>query len=106
MYLHYDPYTVAELGGRPALARQRMDFLMLMPDRARIVVEVDGKHHYAEIDGAASPRAYSAMVAEDRELRRRRYEVYRFGGHELGRDDAVEMLSDFFDRLLQQHSMG
>lgn len=50
VYLHYDPYTMREIaarGGPGPLVRQRMDFLLLLPNRTRIVIEVDGKHHYA-----------------------------------------------------------
>ncbi|MCA1670977.1 MAG: hypothetical protein LC799_01810 [Actinobacteria bacterium] len=48
MYLHYDPYTKRQLGDRPGqLERQRMDFLLLMPRRRRVVLEVDGRQHYA-----------------------------------------------------------
>lgn len=62
-------------------------------------MEVDGKQHYAEGD-TASPRLYSLMVAEDRKLRLPGYEVYRFGGFELGQPDAPKMLRAFFEDLL------
>lgn len=42
VYLHYDPYTLAQLGGAGRLSRQRMDFLLLFSDAGRVVVEVDG----------------------------------------------------------------
>ncbi|HUR07556.1 MAG TPA: hypothetical protein VM347_33780 [Nonomuraea sp.] len=100
VYLHYDPSTWKQRGGRPGvLARERMDFLLLLPSGGRVVIEVDGKQHYAEGD-TASPRLYSLMVAEDRKLRLRGYEVYRFGGFELGQPDAPEMLRAFFEDLL------
>jgi hypothetical protein len=44
------------------------------------------------------------MVAEDRRIRLRGYEVYRFGGSELGRGSAKAELSSFFDRLLAINS--
>ena len=53
VYLHYDPvYAFASSLPRPAspLPRQRMDFLLLLPDRRRVVIEVDGKQHYADGD--------------------------------------------------------
>lgn len=53
-----------------ALYRQRMDFLLLAPDRSRIVIEVDGVPHYGRpnspdgVTYAAVPRLYAEMVAE------------------------------------------
>jgi very-short-patch-repair endonuclease len=83
VYLHYDPEVMRHITDRETLLRQRMDFLMLLPGRQRIILEIDGKQHYAEGD-MASPRLYSEMASADRELRLRGYEVYRFGGYELG----------------------
>ena len=51
VYLHYDPYnqrTRRSLSSGTPLARQRMDFLLLFSDRQRVVIEVDGKQHYAQ----------------------------------------------------------
>lgn len=100
VYLHYDPSTWKQRGGRQGvLARERMDFLLLTPNGGRVVIEVDGKQHYAE-GVTASPRLYSQMVAEDRRLQLRGYEVYRFGGFELSQADAPAMLRTFFADLL------
>lgn len=98
VYLHYDPYT-KRTGA--TLARQRMDFLLLLANRRRIVLELDGKQHYSR-DGRARPDLYAEMVSEDRRLRLAGYEVYRFGGYEfMDRELAARMLSDFFRELLQ-----
>jgi very-short-patch-repair endonuclease len=78
---------------------------MLLPRGVRIVLEVDGQQHYAEGE-AASPRLYSEMVAEDRRLRLRGYEVYRFGGHELSEPGADDMLRQFFSELLAPYQAG
>ncbi len=44
------------------------------------------------------------MVSEDRQLRLRGYEVYRFGGHELSDSAAgAVLLRDFFTRLADRH---
>ncbi|MEV8248429.1 transposase family protein [Streptomyces rochei] len=88
-----------------ALYRQRMDFLLLAPDRSRIVIEVDGVQHYGRpnppdeqgrITHTAVPRLYAEMVTEDRRLRLAGYEIYRFCGWELkkgtGRQAALEIL--------------
>jgi very-short-patch-repair endonuclease len=84
--------------------RERLDFLLLLPRGVRIVLEVDGKQHYAEGD-TASPRLYSEMVAEDRRLRLSGYEVYRFGGHELSVPGAANMLHEFFAELLATYEV-
>lgn len=98
VYLHYDPYT-RRTGA--TLQRQRMDFLMLLPRRRRVVLEIDGVQHYARDDGRADPRRYAEMVSADRELQLAGYEVHRFGGQELvGREAAATMLDDFFSELL------
>jgi very-short-patch-repair endonuclease len=83
-----------------------MDFLLLLPNRARVVIECDGIQHYANDNGrAASPRRYAEMVAEDRELRLRGYAVYRFGGQELQEPaHAKKVLSSFFDSLAERHA--
>jgi very-short-patch-repair endonuclease len=103
VYLHYDPYTARELrtvDGGKYLARQRMDFLLLLSNSRRVVLEVDGKQHYADGD-QASPKRYSEMVAEDRRIRLDGYEVFRFGGYELTQVDAAEdNVAKFFAELL------
>lgn len=105
VYLHYDPLTRKQrqtLRKGDRLKRERMDFLMMWPGRARVVIEVDGKQHYAEGD-KASPRLYAEMVAEDRALRLMGYEVHRFGGYELTENpEAPAMLRQFFDDLEAQ----
>lgn len=105
VYLHFDPATqfarrTAGQSGSP-LARQRMDFLILFSNRHRVVLEVDGKQHYANGD-TASPTLYSDMVAEDRRLKLSGYEVYRFGGAELMKNGADKMLTEFFDKLAER----
>ncbi|TQS24119.1 hypothetical protein [Microbispora sp. KK1-11] len=106
VYLHYDPSPQQwRRGSRPSIPRQRMDFLLLMPNRVRIVIECDGIQHYSNEHRQADPRRYAEMVAEDRELRLRGYEVYRFGGHELRAGPASErLLTEFFDALAFRHS--
>lgn len=104
VYLHYDPLTWRQRGGKPGvLPRERMDFLLLLPGQVRVVIEVDGKQHYAVKD-TASPQLYAEMVAEDRKLRLRGYEVYRFGGFELAQPDAGGPLRTFFDELLARYA--
>lgn len=103
VYLHFDPLTRKQREGRHSvLARERMDFLLLLPNAVRIVLEVDGKQHYADGE-KASPQLYSEMMAEDRRLRLRGYEVYRFGGFELSQPQAAAMLRTFFDDLFEKH---
>jgi hypothetical protein len=112
VYLHYDPHVRSHYPpGTAPLPRQRMDFLMLLPHRARVVIECDGVQHYADDQVLpnkrrhANPRRYAEMVAEDRELRLAGYEVYRFGGAELvDHPDTARRLDAFFDRLAARHA--
>ena len=104
VYLHYDPYA-RWAGG--TLPRQRMDFLLLLPGRRRVVLEIDGLQHYADSEGRASSERYAEMVAADRQLRLAGYEVYRFGGHELtNRSSASGIVDNFFDTLLGDLAAG
>lgn len=102
VWLHYDPFLRPAGTPRPTVvARQRMDFLLLMPDRRCVVLEIDGKHHYAEGD-RADPHAYALMVSQDRRLRLAGYEVYRFGGAEFSdKRRATATLIQFFDELVR-----
>lgn len=113
IYLHYDPKTIATRGKNIVFAQQRMDLLLLLNHSTRVVLEVDGKHHYAD-DNRASPQRYALMAAEDRRLRLLGYEVYRFGGAEFS--DTVEsglgwsvgpqseaLAIEFFESLLAKH---
>ncbi|MET7543064.1 hypothetical protein [Streptomyces sp. NPDC005507] len=112
VYLHYDPYSRRSGKQSGALYRQRMDFLLLAPDRSRIVIEVDGVQHYGIADPPdekgrvthrAVPRLYAEMVAEDRRLRLAGYEIYRFGGWELTTPGGEQILDAFFTELLARH---
>lgn len=102
VYLHYDPKVLKELQGNQRLPRQRMDFLLLFSNRDRVVIEVDGKQHYAEGE-RASPRLYADMVAADRKLRLDGYEIYRFSGYELYEEKGKQLITDFFQRLFERH---
>ncbi len=79
-----------------------MDFLLLLPGRQRVVVEVDGQHHFAEND-RPSLKIYAEMVSADRELRLAGYEVYRFGANELVGAGAEVRVTDFFEKLFRLH---
>jgi hypothetical protein len=113
VFLHYDPRTLLQRGESLVFARQRMDMLLLLNHSTRIILEVDGKHHYAD-DGRASPKKYAVMASEDRRLRLLGYEVYRFGAAEFS--DTVERgrawdvgpqstaaAVDFFESLFAKH---
>jgi len=117
VYLHYDPRSKAQRGNKTVLVRQRMDFLMLLPRGVRIVIEIDGKHHYGEGDRVA-PMKYAEMAAEDRRLRFQGYEIYRFGAAEFSDtqpdDDAgrlhigpnsTKLVTAFFKQLFRRHPL-
>lgn len=119
VYLHYDPYTKRERGQEQVLARQRMDFLLLLASGVRVVLEIDGQHHYGDSDTEGRFRAnaskYAAMASEDRRLRLAGYEVYRFGAGELQlQPDSQEELTaqalgvvvNFFKALFRRHGLA
>ena len=68
--------TVRARGARSLLGL-RMDFLLLVGGR-RIVIEVNGSHHYSA-GGRPDPGKYGANMRADQELKLRGYEVFRFG---------------------------
>ena len=103
VYLHYDPYTTRELHGVKRLSRERMDFLLFLPHHKYVVMEIDGKQHYSQ-NNVAAPNLYAEMVAEDRKLKFKGYEIYRFGGYEfISRAKAEGLIQEFFETLFQLH---
>jgi very-short-patch-repair endonuclease len=105
VWLHWDTRTVQERGP-DALLRFRMDFLMLLPSNVRVVIEVDGKHHYADNNGIADTGRYAAMMAADRELRLAGYDVYHFGASELCGDIGRTVVTEFFERLFKLYRVN
>lgn len=103
VWLHWDPKTARERGPE-ALTRFRMDFLLLLPAGRRVVIEVDGAHHYAT-DERADPRKYAEMVSADRELRLAGYDVYRFGGAELQVKEDSGRVQAFFAQLFAKYDV-
>jgi very-short-patch-repair endonuclease len=98
VYLHYDPAVVSRLRDRESFPRQRMDFLLLLPHRACVVIEVDGIHHFS-CDNKPSLKVYGATMEAYRDLRLLGYEVYRFAATELVGPNAQSSVSSFFQRL-------
>ncbi len=103
VWLHWDPKTV-RMRGRDALLHSRMDFLLLLPNNVRVVVEVDGQQHYSD-NGKADPKRYARMVEADRDMRLSGYEVYRFGALQLMDEQAPATVIDFFVRLFRLHGV-
>jgi hypothetical protein len=103
VWLHWDAKTVHERGVN-ALRRSRMDFLLLLPNDVRVVIEIDGKEHYAN-GNLACPKKYSEMVNADRLLKLDGYQVFRFGGYELKEEGAFELAKDFWIRLYQKYGV-
>lgn len=99
VYCHYDPKTAKMRDGQ-VYVHQRMDFLLLLPGNARIVIEIDGKQHYSDDGGKASPQKYAEMVEGDRLLKLYGYDVYRFGGYEFADFQTVRTTIEGFIKLL------
>lgn len=105
VWLHWDPRTVKERGP-DALLRFRMDFLLLLPQGVRVVIEVDGKHHYADpTTGIADVQRYARMAKADRELKLAGYEVFRFGAAELQIATARAEVKAFFEALFKRYGV-
>jgi very-short-patch-repair endonuclease len=105
VYLHYDPAVVARLRDRQSFPRQRMDFLLLLPQRTRVVIEVDGQHHFSQ-DNRPSLPIYAETMKADRDLRLLGYEVYRFAATELVGPHAQSLTNSFFQRLFEKHGVN
>jgi very-short-patch-repair endonuclease len=107
VWLHWDHRTVRERGPE-ALLRSRMDFLLLLPHGQRIVLEVDGLQHYTRDRGQRPDNSkYAEMVAGDRDLKLRGYEVFRFGHAELKvTADARALLERFLPDLFQRFDVN
>ncbi|MFM9494971.1 hypothetical protein ACKI1Q_15305 [Streptomyces galilaeus] len=103
VWLHWDPKTVKERGPE-ALLLSRMDFLLLLPYGQRVVLEVDGVQHYTRDNGRTPDTAkYADMVAADRDLKLRGYEVFRFGHDELKQpEDVKKLLLQFIPDMLSR----
>jgi len=113
VYLHYDPYTLKQLNGGSRIPRQRMDFLLLLSGNNKVVIEIDGKQHYSKDNSnESSPKKYAEMVSEDRNLKLRGYELYRFGGYELQttnplqKAQAKKTIHNFFTQLFAKHQIN
>lgn len=107
VWLHWDHKTVRERGPE-ALLRSRMDFLLLLPHGQRVVFEVDGSQHYTRDDGQVPDSSkYAEMVAADRDLKLRGYEVFRFGHDELrDLEHARSLLREFLPALFQRFDVN
>ncbi len=104
VWLHWDPQTVKERGV-DALIRSRMDFLMLLPNGFRVVMEIDGKQHYSTGE-RPDPQKYAEMVSADRDLRIRGYQVFRFGGAELNEETGAQVVKSFFDLMFRRFGVS
>lgn len=108
VYVHYDPITISALrkrGDSQRFERQRMDFLLLLPQGTRVILEVDGIQHYS-INNEPSPITYAVTVRSDRELHLLGYDVYRFAGIELdSKEKAQKIVEKFFLQLFDKHGI-
>ncbi|MFD4588932.1 hypothetical protein [Streptomyces sp. NPDC058434] len=101
VWLHWDHKTV-RARGREALLNHRMDFLLLLPHNQRVVLEVDGSHHFTT-HGRPDSAKYAANMRGDRELKLSGYDVFRFGADELlNRQNARTLLEPFFADLFRR----
>jgi hypothetical protein len=99
VWLSYDPLTREQRYGKPALDRQRLDFLMYLPGRRKVIIEVDGIYHISKGGGQACLETYSKGLAADRGLMAKGYTIYRFGADEIQKS-ASDVLGQFFHDIL------
>jgi very-short-patch-repair endonuclease len=76
-----------------------MDFLLLLPRGRRVVLKVDGQHHYAT-GARPDPAVYAQTMRSDRELKLNDYDVFRFGAHELTTEQHARATAEEFFRDL------
>jgi very-short-patch-repair endonuclease len=79
---------------------------MLLPNGVRVVIEIDGKQHYADASGYAEPSKYAATMAADRELQLAGYHVFHFGAAELVDERSVEKVRKFFADLFAKFGVS
>ncbi len=119
VHLYYDPKT-KDNRGRKYFEHQRMDFVFILSNDSRIVIEIDGQQHYAEdeeVPGTnhrryAVPGRYAEMAAAHREMVLSGYEVYRFGGVEFPskfdwqKKESKSLVKEFLSRLFKKYHIS
>lgn len=99
VWLYYDPKLQMERI-KKIFEHQRMDFLLILSDSKRIVIEIDGVQHYSSVD------KYAEMVSAQRDMTLAGYEVYRFGGKELHNEAQAKVkVKRFFRDLFAKHGI-
>lgn len=116
VYLYYDSKVQKERL-KKIFDHQCMDFLILLSESHRVVIEIDGIQHYAFDEPITIPQRrfpiheasvdrYASMVAAQREMTLAGYEVYRFGGKELyDAETANILIKRFFKDLFQKYGV-
>ena len=92
---------------------RRADFLMILPDHKRVVIELNRVLHYArkEVETVhsnfhkAMPKIYAETVSADRDLRLEGFDTYVFGGWECQEQRASIVVEEFFTRLFQVYDV-
>ena len=111
VYLYYDP-KLEQDRIKKIFEHQRMDFLMIISEHERVVIEIDGVQHYADyVKGNkkhyASVDKYAEMVAAQREMTLAGYDVYRFGGKELyNQTIGKSVIRQFFVKLFEKYKIS
>jgi hypothetical protein len=94
VWLQYDARTASQRGGTSAFKHQRMDFMLLLKNNRSLIIEIDGRDHYARVLNprpaeykydiyVADPDRYADMMAEDRAMKFAGYEVLRYGAKKI-----------------------
>ena len=90
---------------------QRMDFCLIMPSNKKIIIEVDGIHHFAEKENGkwiASDKKYASQCKFDNEWQLRGNEIYRISNRALmdnKSEDNIIFIKEFFIKLFKKHKI-
>ena len=88
----------AKMGDREN--KQCVDFLMILPNKEKIIIEIDGIGHYGSKKNGEwkiDQKKYAVDRKFDREMYFQGYKVFRFSNYEINNDE--NLIYKFFDEL-------
>lgn len=83
-------------------SKQCIDFMMILPNKEKVIIEIDGIGHYANENKGkwyADSNKFSVDRKFDREMQFQGYKVFRFGNVEINND--ISVVEEFFKELFK-----